>query len=374
MRSCGFDLNKPMLVNELDTPALIVDLDIMEANLARVANYASQHGLKLRPHTKTHKSTMLAKRQIALGAVGLAVAKVTEAEVMLGAETSDLLIAYPVVGAEKLAKLANLAKRTQITVALDSLEVALPISAVAVEHGVEIGILVEIDVGLGRVGVSPEKGLALAQGIAALPNLRFRGITFYPGHIKHPEEPAGAANLAALSETVGKLVAEFSAAGLKPEVVSGGSTPALFHSHEIAGITEIRPGTYIFNDLNTVSSGACALEECAASILVTVVSNVRSGHMIVDGGSKTFSSDRLTSGEVGHGRLMEAPGALFHKMNEEHGFVDLSKAGREFSVGEKVRIIPNHICVAVNLHENVYGVRNGTVEEVWKVEGRGKLQ
>ena len=363
-----------MLVNELDTPALIVDLDIMEANLIRAANYASQHGLTLRPHTKTHKSTVLARRQLDLGAVGLAVAKVTEAEVMLGAETSDLLIAYPVVGAEKLAKLANLAKRTQITVSLDSLEVAVPISAIALENSVEISILVEVDVGLGRVGVSPEQGLALAQAIAILPNLRFRGITFYPGHIKHPEEPTGVANLAALSDTVGKLVADFTAAGLKPEVVSGGSTPALFHSHEIDGITEVRPGTYIFNDLNTVSSGACTLRECAASILVTVVSNVRPGHMIVDGGSKTFSSDRMTSGEVGHGRIIEAPGALFHKMNEEHGFVDLSKAEREFSIGEKVTIIPNHICVAVNLHEKIYGVRNGVLEEVWKVEGRGKLQ
>jgi D-serine deaminase-like pyridoxal phosphate-dependent protein len=231
-------------------------------------------------------------------------------------------------------------------------------------------VLVEIDVGLGRVGVAPGEALALSRAAAALPGIEWRGITFYPGHIKD-QDPA---KLAALSATVGRVVEEFRAAGMAPEIVSGGSTPALYHSHEIAGLNEIRPGTYVFNDLNTVASGACAMEDCAASVLVTVVSHVARERMIVDGGSKTFSSDRLSSGGPGHGRLVEAPGAVFHKMNEEHGFIDLSGAERQFEIGEKVRIIPNHICVAVNLHEYVYGVRGGRVEEVWNVEARGKLQ
>jgi D-serine deaminase-like pyridoxal phosphate-dependent protein len=130
----------------------------------------------------------------------------------------------------------------------------------------------------------------------------------------------------------------------------------------------------VFNDLNTWASGACSLEDCAASVLVTVVSTARNGQMIVDGGSKTFSSDRLSSGGPGHGRVTEAPEALFHKMNEEHGFVDLTNANRTFAVGDKVSIVPNHICVVVNLHEYVYGVRQGLVEEVWRVDARGKLQ
>jgi D-serine deaminase-like pyridoxal phosphate-dependent protein len=231
-------------------------------------------------------------------------------------------------------------------------------------------VLVEIDVGLARVGVTPAEALALTRAIQGLPGLDWRGITFYPGHIKDQN----AEKLAALSQTVGSVVAEFIAAGLKPEIVSGGSTPALYHSHEVEGLTEIRPGTYVFNDLNTVASGACSLDDCAASVLVTVVSHVDADRMIVDGGSKTFSSDRLSSGGPGHGRVIEAPGAVFHKMNEEHGFIDLSRAERSFKIGEKVRIIPNHICVAVNLHEYVYGVRGGKAEEVWNVEGRGKLQ
>ena len=355
---------------ELDTPALIVDLDIMERNLRRVADYCASHGLRLRPHTKTHKSIFIARQQLALGAAGLTVAKPGEAEVMLGAEPRDLLVAFPVIGALKLRRLAAVAAITRVTVALDSLIAAQQLSQAAESSGARFGVLVEIDVGLGRVGVAPGDALAQTQAIRALPGLDWRGITFYPGHIKDqdPEKLAG------LSAMVGRLVEEFTAAGLKPEIVSGGSTPALYHSHEIQGLNEIRPGTYVFNDLNTVASGGCAMEDCAASVLVTVVSRAGSDRMIVDGGSKTFSSDRLSSGGPGHGRVMEAPGAVFHKMNEEHGFIDLSKAERSFEIGEKVRIIPNHICVAVNLHEYVYGVRGGKVEEVWNVEGRGKLQ
>ena len=355
---------------ELDTPALIVDLDIMERNLRRVADYCASHGLRLRPHTKTHKSIFIARQQLALGAAGLTVAKPGEAEVMLGAEPRDLLVAFPVIGALKLRRLAAVAAITRVTVALDSLIAAQQLSQAAESSGARFGVVVEIDVGLGRVGVAPGDALAQTQAIRALPGLDWRGITFYPGHIKDqdPEKLAG------LSAMVGRLVEEFTAAGLKPEIVSGGSTPALYHSHEIQGLNEIRPGTYVFNDLNTVASGGCAMEDCAASVLVTVVSRAGSDRMIVDGGSKTFSSDRLSSGGPGHGRVMEAPGAVFHKMNEEHGFIDLSKAERSFEIGEKVRIIPNHICVTVNLHEYVYGVRGGKLEEVWNVEGRGKLQ
>jgi D-serine deaminase-like pyridoxal phosphate-dependent protein len=354
---------------DLDTPALIVDLDIMERNLHRVADYCAAHKLRLRPHTKTHKSIHIARQQLALGAAGLTVAKTGEAEVMLGAEPRDLLVAFPVIGEPKVRRLASVAGITRVTVALDSLTAARQLSEAAERSGARFGVLVEVDVGLGRVGVLPADAPALARAVAALPGIEWRGITFYPGHIKD-QDPA---KLAALSEMVGRLVGEFAAAGIKPEIVSGGSTPALWHSHQIEGLNEIRPGTYVFNDLNTVASGACALEDCAASVLVTVVSRAES-RMIVDGGSKTFSSDRLSSGGPGHGRVMEAPGAVFHKMNEEHGFVDLSGAERSFEIGEKVRIVPNHICVAVNLHEYVYGVRGGKAEEVWNVEGRGKLQ
>jgi D-serine deaminase-like pyridoxal phosphate-dependent protein len=357
-------------IQDLDTPALIVDLDIMERNLRRVADYCASHNLRLRPHTKTHKSILIGKQQLALGAAGLSVAKVGEAEVMLGAGPRDLLVAYPVVGETKLRRLAAVAGVTRVTVALDSLFVAQQLSQIAQAAKTSFGILTEIDVGLARVGVTPADALDLTRAVSALPGLEWRGITFYPGHIKD-QDPQ---KLTELSRTIEQIIENFRNAGFVPEIVSGGSTPALYHSHEIAGLNEIRPGTYVFNDLNTVAAGACAMEDCAASILVTVISHTTQERMIVDGGSKTFSSDKLSSGGPGHGYVVEAPGASFHKMNEEHGFVDLTRAERSFEIGEKIRIIPNHICVAVNLHEFVYGVRNGVVEECWHVDGRGKLQ
>lgn len=359
-------------VSEIDTPALIVDLDIFERNLDRVANYAREHSLRLRPHAKTHKAVWIGRRQLDLGAAGLTVAKVTEAEALMNAEPHDLLLAYPILGRVKLERLMQIALRTRVTVALDSVEAARGLSEAATE---EIGVLAEVDVGLGRVGVAPgEPLLALARKIAGLPRLRFEGITFYPGHIKSLDA-AGLQALADLSALLTSILEDFARAGIEVKIVSGGSTPALFHSHQISGLNEIRPGTYVFNDVNTVRSGACTLEDCAASVLATVVSTARTGHMIIDGGSKTFSSDRpVNSGETTFGHLLEAPEARFHKMNEEHGFVDLTQAGREFRVGDRVRMIPNHICVAVNLHERMYGIRGETVERVWQVDARGKLQ
>jgi D-serine deaminase-like pyridoxal phosphate-dependent protein len=331
--------------------------------------------LQLRPHTKTHKSVHLAKRQLALGAAGLTVAKVSEAEVMLGASPADLLVAFPVIGRAKLERLVGVARRTRVTVALDSIFAARQLSEAARAAQVGFGVLAEMDAGLGRVGVSPGGPLVeLAHSIARLPHLEFEGIAFYPGHIKDLDEP-GRRALAQLDALVGSVLDDFERAGMEVRIVSGGSTPTLFHSHEVRGLTEIRPGTYVFNDLNTLRSGACALEDCAARILATVVSAARPGQMIIDGGSKTFSSDRPVNAlDVTFGHLMEAPGARFHKMNEEHGFIDTTRAECEFSVGDRVRVIPNHVCVAMNLHERVYGLRGDSVEEVWTVDGRGKLQ
>jgi D-serine deaminase-like pyridoxal phosphate-dependent protein len=363
-----------MHISEIDTPALVVDLEVMERNLRRVAEYTRTHSLRLRPHTKTHKSTRIGKRQVQLGAAGLTVAKVSEAEVMLGAEPSDLLIAYPIIGRTKLERLMEVARRARVTVALDSVFAARQLAEAARASEVEVGVLVELDAGLGRVGVSPSEIVPLAECIRKLAYLSFEGITFYPGHIKDLDE-TGRRALEDLKTLLSSVLGEFRAAGIEVRIVSGGSTPTLFHSHEITGLNEIRPGTYVFNDVNTMRSGGCAIGDCAASILATVVSTARSGQMIVDGGSKTFSSDRLVnSAEVTFGHVVEAPGARFHKMNEEHGFVDVSRAERTFAIGDRVRIIPNHICVAVNLHERAYGVRGDIVEEVWTIEGRGKLQ
>jgi D-serine deaminase-like pyridoxal phosphate-dependent protein len=355
---------------ELDTPALTVDLDVLDRNLKGMADYARAHDLRLRPHTKTHKAPWIAKEQLRLGAVGLTVAKPTEAEVMLEAEPSDLLVAYPTLGAEKMARLKRVAERTALSVSLDSLEAAEALS----EAGVKAKVLVEFDAGLGRVGVDVAQLPGLVEKIARLPHIEFDGLAFYPGHIK-----AGGAEadekIAALSALVEEAVHLVTRVGLPPRVVSGGSTPSWPQSHLVRGMNEIRPGTYVFNDRNTIMSGICGLEDCAAVMVVTVVSTARPGQILIDGGSKTFSSDRL-NGDTGvsHGLVLDAPEAHFHKMNEEHGFVDVSKCGRSFRVGEKLRVLMNHVCVAMNLAERVHGHRGGVVEKSWEVAGRGKLQ
>ncbi len=364
-----------MHVSELDTPALLIDLDIMERNLRRVADYAKTHDLRLRPHTKTHKVPEVGRLQLKSGAAGLTVAKVGEAEVMLAADPPDLLVAYPVIGRSKLERLMAVARKTRLTVALDNLFAARQLSDAAREAQVNVNVLAEVDVGMGRVGVAPGAELVqLAQSIQRFPRLAFDGITFYPGHIKDSGEK-GQEAMESLAQLIASMLEDLKRAGIEVRIVSGGSTPTLFESHRLKGLNEIRPGTYVYNDLNTWRSGGCSLEACAASIQVTVVSNARPGHMIVDGGSKTFSSDRaFGSSESSYGRVVEAPDAVFHNLNEEHGYVDIRRAGREFSIGERVRIIPNHVCVAVNLHEYVYGVRAGQVEQRWKVAGRGKIQ
>jgi D-serine deaminase-like pyridoxal phosphate-dependent protein len=364
-----------MHISELETPALLIDLDVMERNLVRVAAYAREHGLRLRPHTKTHKTPALGKRQVELGAAGLTVAKVGEAEVMAQAGGPGLLVAYPIIGASKLARLAAVARNMPVTVSLDSEEAARQLSEAGSRHGVSFGVLVEVDLGFGRVGVDPlAAALSLIRFVRAQPCLSWEGIAFYPGHIKLLDE-AGMATLRHVTDLLSRCLESLHDSGLVPAVVSGGSTPTLFQSHLVSGMNEIRPGTYIFNDRNTVASGACAWGDCAATLLVTVISNAKSGQVLIDGGSKTFSSDTMAGGsEAEFGRIVEAPQSRFFKMNEEHGFVDVSASGDAFAVGDRLRVIPNHICVAVNLHERMYGVRGERVECVWQVEARGKLQ
>ena len=363
-----------MKISEVDTPALLIDLDIMERNLRRVADYASAHGLRLRPHTKTHKIPALARKQLDLGAAGITVAKVGEAEVMQRAQPRDLLVAYPILGESKLKRLAKVAAEIPVTVALDSIEAARQLSEAAQKASVQFGVLLEIDAGLGRVGVRPSDLRDLAMEVRTLPNLQIAGFSFYAGHLK-PDQNEYQQSLEQLGATIRKTAEELERAGIHVAIVSGGSTPTLFDSHRVAGLNEIRPGTYIFNDKNTVASGGCSLEDCAAFLLMTVVSTAKHGQVIVDGGSKTLSSDLLAgSSEPSFGYVVDAPQAVVRRLNEEHGYVDMSAADRTFSIGDRLRVIPNHICVAMNLEEQVYGFRGDTVEEIWTVEGRGKIR
>lgn len=364
-----------MHVNQLPTPALVIDLDVLERNLNRMAQYCREHGLGLRPHTKTHKTLEVARMQLERGAAGLTVAKVGEAEVMAAAEPEEMLVAYPIYGAEKLRRLSAVAKKVRILLSLDSETTARELSAAASAQGAAFGVLVEFDAGLHRCGLPPgPECVQLAQTISTLPGLKFRGLMTYPGNIwgAVADRQESAKSVAG---AVRRVLAAFEEARLPVEIVSAGSTPSALLSHEIPGVTEIRPGTYVYNDLNTYYQGLCALDDCAARVVATVVSTAVPGRAMIDAGSKTLSSDLLGSGpKEGYGMIVEAPEAKLFKLNEEHGHLDLSNARRALQVGEVVTVIPNHVCTCVNMHDEIFLARNQEVTGSWRVAARGKIR
>lgn len=364
-----------MTIRDLDTPALLVDLDRTEANLDRAAAYAKEQGLGLRPHTKTHKSPLVAQMQLDRGACGLTVAKVGEAEIMAETGTPNLLVAYPVWGDAKWKRLAALAKRVPVTVALDSMATASGLARHASRAGVELGALAEVDLGMRRCGYPPgDRFRKFVRELSEVPSLRFEGLMFYPGQVD-PVAPDGDEQLDRLGSELHDVLAGMAADGIPAQVVSGGSTPTLYFSEFIKGMTEIRPGTYVFNDRTQVAMGAGTWDDCAATILTTVVSTPRPHAAVIDGGSKTFTSDPVRPIGNGFGRVQGLPEIKFKRMSEEHGVLDLRKhTGPAVRVGDRLRIIPNHVCVAVNMHERVFGVRGERVETTWAVEARGKLQ
>jgi D-serine deaminase-like pyridoxal phosphate-dependent protein len=364
-----------MHYRELSTPALAIDLDVLERNLDRMASYCRERGIGLRPHTKTHKTPEVARMQLARGAVGLSVAKVGEAEVMADAGLDEILVAYPIYGAEKLRRLAEIARARQLLVSLDDEATAQELSRAVAAQGATVGVLVEFDVGLQRCGLEPGPAcVELARKIQRLAGLRFRGLMTYSGNIWGTEEQRKQ-EARLVAERVERALQAFAAARLEVEIVSGGSTPSAFLSHEIPGLTEIRPGTYVYNDLNTFYQGACRLEDCAAWVVTTVVSTAVPGRAMIDAGSKTLSSDALASGpKTGHGYVVEAPDAQLFKLNEEHGHLDITKSVRHFRVGEVLTVIPNHVCTCVNMHDEVFLVRNEQVVGSWRVAARGKIR
>jgi D-serine deaminase-like pyridoxal phosphate-dependent protein len=360
---------------EISTPALTIDLDTLERNLERMAAYCRNHGLGLRPHTKTHKTPEVARMQLERGACGLTVAKVGEAEVMASATNAEILVAYPIFGGEKLRRLAALAKTRPILIALDDEATAREVSRAAIAQESALGVLVEFDVGLGRCGLEPGAAcVELATKILKMPALNFRGLMLYSGNIWGSEAERQRITTQ-VAEQVHRALLAFAEARLPVEIVSGGSTPGAFLSHQIAGLTEVRPGTYVYNDLNTYYQGVCRLEDCAVRVVVTVVSTAVAGRAMIDAGSKTLSSDLLGSGpRAGYGYVVEAPDAKLIKLNEEHGYLDITGSNHRFRVGEILTVIPNHVCTCVNMHDEVFALRNEEVICSWRVAARGKIR
>lgn len=365
--------SSPTLIEQLETPCALVDLDRLAQNLDRMAAYGVLHGLALRPHVKTHKSPRIAAEQMRLGAVGLTCATPRELEVM-SATCDDLLLAHPPVGAAKVRRVLSISRDVNLTVALDSIEAAEPLADAAEAMRREVGVYVEVDVGMRRVGVrTPVEAVAIARRLKALSPLQYRGIAFYPGHIRQHLTAQDEA-LARLREDLAGLLRVLGDAGLSPDVVSGGSTPAAWRMHEVGGVTEVRPGTYVYNDRATEAVGACAWEDCALTVLGTVVSTAIPGQAVVDAGSKALGREPMPEGTAaGYGVLLDHPEVRVVRMSEEHGILEIGDSAWRPRVGDVVRIVPNHVCIVVHLNDVIHGVRGDVVEVSWPVMARGRL-
>lgn len=350
-------------IKQAETPCVLIDEAIVEANLARAQDYADRHGLALRPHIKTHKLPRFALRQVELGAVGITCQKLGEAEVMADAGVADILITYNILGPAKLERLAALhARLPRLSVVADNATVVAGYAARFRDAAAPLDVLVECDTGADRCGVvTPAEALALAQAIAAAPGLRFAGLMTYP------PRGGGVAVAAFLAEACTLL----EAAGLPPARVSSGGTPDLWKAGEVARVTEHRPGTYIFNDIMQISWGHCALADCALTVLATVVSRPTPERAVLDAGSKALTADPAP--KPGHGLILEYPDAVIASLSEEHAVIDLSACAQRPEVGEVVRVVPNHSCPVSNLFDTVHIVRDGNIVETVPVAARGRV-
>lgn len=359
--------------DELPTPAILVDLDVLEGNVRRMAARAQAAGVRLRPHAKTHKSVDIGAMQRAAGATGLSLAKTSEAEVFVAAGFDDLFLAFPVVGADKARRLLALSDRARIAVGVDSEEGGRTLAGVFHEAGRKLDVLIKVDVGLHRVGVAPERALDLARAITDIRGLRLRGLFTHAGHGYLAETQDGVQKVAQdEGEILARVAAEVRAAGIAVEEVSVGSTPTAARAMTVPGVTECRPGNYVFHDASQVGLGTCAIEDCALTILATVVSVPARDRAVVDAGSKTLSNDPLRPRSGGHGWILGRKSRL-KSLSEEHGAIEV-EPGEVFRVGERVRILPNHACVVANLHDRLLGVRRDRVEALLGVTARGRIE
>jgi D-serine deaminase-like pyridoxal phosphate-dependent protein len=346
-------------IEELDTPCVLIDLDRVEANLERAQEHAEANGYKLRPHTKTHKLPQFAKKQVARGAVGITVQKLGEAEVMAEAGLADIFLPYNILGAGKLARLKALNERVTLAVTADSAETVAGY-AETFAGGKPLTVLVECDTGGGRVGVqSPEAALALGRQIALAPGLRFGGLMTYPPR-------ASQARVADWLRQARDLLVD---AGIDVPVITGGNTPDMWDGGDDI-VTERRPGTYIYFDRSQVANGAATLEDCALTVLATVVSRPTPTRAVIDAGSKSLSSDLL--GMEGFGVIYDTD-VQVTSLSEEHGVITLPEPSGQPRVGDKLRILPNHACVVSNLFDRVHLIRGDALVETVPVAARGRV-
>lgn len=348
-------------LDTLETPAVLIDADVADANLVRWQQRCDRAGIANRPHIKTHRSVAWALRQLELGAEGITVQTVGEAEIMADAGISDIFLTTNVLGEAKLARLGAVASRCSLAVVADSAEIVDAVAAAARAAGATITVLVECDTGGGRCGLAdPAAIAALALRIAGSEGAKFGGLMTYPGAGKRLQtEQALQAAIAACRGT-----------GLTVPAVSSGGSPDMWKDDGLEPLTEYRAGTYIYNDRALLSRGTAKLDQCAMTVLATVVSRPTAGRAIIDAGSKALTSDLL--GLDGYGLVLEHPDAVIYQLNEEHGLLDVSRCSAPPSVGDRVHVLPNHTCVVTNLFDRLFIVSGGRLQGALPVEARGR--
>jgi D-serine deaminase-like pyridoxal phosphate-dependent protein len=354
---------KTSLIRQFGSPAVVIDLDVVEANIARVQAACDAAGVANRPHIKTHKSPRIAAMQREAGARGITCQKLGEAEVMAAGGLDDILISYNILGEDKMARLGGLLRGTLVTVAADNPVTIAGLPVAGEIAGRPLPVVVECDTGRKRAGVeTPGEAIALARQIAASPHLTFAGLLMYPPEDRWPQTQA----------FVDDVRAALRADGLELNIVSTGGTPNMANLGQLKGATEHRAGTYIFNDRMMMACGQATLSDCALQVYATVVSRAAPERGILDSGSKTLTADP-GGGLDGYGYIIEHPQARIHKFAEEHGFLDLGACNERPGVGDIVRIIPNHVCVVCNMVDRYVAVRGETIIGEIPVAARGRL-
>ncbi|KJC58975.1 alanine racemase [Bradyrhizobium sp. LTSPM299] len=351
------------IARDYGTPCAVIDMDKVERNIARIQAACDAAGVANRPHIKTHKNPTLAQLQVKAGAKGITCQKLGEAEIMADAGIDDILISYNLLGDEKMARLGALQGKTNVTVAADNSVVVGYLPKAAAASGRPLSVVVECDTGRKRAGVeTPAEAIALAREIASSKGLTFAGFMLYPTET----------GWADAQKFYDEALAGVRAHGLDASIVSTGGTPNLVNIGKLKGGTEHRFGTYIYNDRMQVAAGVATWDDCALHIYSTVVSRAGPERGILDAGSKTLTSD--TGGLDGHGLILEHPEAKIARFAEEHGFLDLARSNTRPNVGDVVRIVPNHVCVVVNMMDEVVMVRGDEIVGTLPVAARGKLR
>lgn len=350
-------------IEDLETPVPIIDIDVVDRNLKKWQARCDGLGIANRPHIKTHKLVPLARYQMALGAHGITVQKLGEAEVMADAGISDMLLTFNVVGGHKLERLAALARRTAISVVADNAEVVRGLGEAGKMAGRDIAVLVECDTGAHRNGVqSPAEAVALARLIDATPGVSYGGLMTYAN--------AGGRKGAEAFLTEARDSAARS--GLETAVITTGGSPDMWSDEGLEPVTEYRAGTYIYFDRSLAERQTCSYDDCALTVLATVVSRPTNERALIDAGTKSLTSDLL--GLSGYGAVRDLRFARIYAANEEHGYLDIAEVNDKPVVGQLVKVVPNHVCPVVNLFDKVVFVRGSEVLGAVPVDARGRVQ